>query len=142
MTRPRSHGPLSLLAALSCVLAAGAATAAEPAPAPAQPAAAPATQAQAQARYVVRDAQTGLLRAPTEEELSAMLAREQGVARTAAAPRTTVVRKYPGGMRGAVLGAEHLVTIQAQRRADGTVDINHTDPALAHPAPAKQLPTE
>jgi hypothetical protein len=138
MTRPRSPGPVSLLAALSCVLAASAA-AAEPAQAPAQPTAA--AQAQAQARYVVRDAQTGLLRAPTEEELSAMLAREKPLAR-AAAPRATVVRKYPGGMRGAVLGAEHLVTLQAQRRADGTVDINHTDPAQAHPASGPQLPTE
>ena len=55
MTRPRVHGPVALLTVFSCVLAAGAATAAEPAQAPAQPAAA----AQAQARYVVRDAQTG-----------------------------------------------------------------------------------
>lgn len=148
MTRPRSRDPVSLLTALSCVLAAGAATAAEPAQAPAQPAAAaqaatqaPA-QAQAQARYVVRDAQTGLLRAPSEEELSAMLAREKSMARTAVAPRATVVRKYPGGMRGAVLGPEHLISIQAQRRADGSVDVSHTDPAHAHPAPAQQLPTE
>ena len=149
MTRPRFPGPVSLCIVLPCVLAAGAAIAAEPTQAPTQPA--PATQAQAQARYVVRDAQTGLLRAPTEEELSAMLAREQSAAsvareqpgaRTAVAPRSTVVRKYPGGMRGAVLGAEHLVTLQAQRRGDGTVDISHTDPALAHPAPATQLPTE
>lgn len=138
MTRPRSRDPVSLLTALSCVLAAGAATAAEPAQAPAQPAAA----AQAQSRYVVRDAQTGLLRAPNEEELSAMLAREKATARTASVPRATVVRKYPGGMRGAVLGPEHLVAIQAQRRADGTVDISHADPAQAHPAPAQQLPTE
>ena len=138
MTRPRVHGPVALLTVFSCVLAAGAATAAEPAQAPAQPAAA----AQAQARYVVRDAQTGQLRAPTEEELSAMLAREKATARTAAVPRATVVRKYPDGMRGAVLGPEHLVSLQAQRRADGTVDISHTDPVHAHPAPAQQLPTE
>lgn len=138
MTRPRVHGPVALLTAFSCVLAAGAATAAEPAQAPAQPAAA----AQAQARYVVRDAQTGQLRAPNEDELSAMQEREKAVARTAAVPRATVVRKYPGGMRGAVLGPEHLVSLKAQRRADGTVDISHTDPAHAHPAPAQQLPTE
>ncbi len=142
MTRPRFPGPVSLCIALPCVLAAGAAIAAEPTQAPPQPAPATQAQAQSQSRYVVRDAQTGLLRAPTEEELSAMLAREQSVARTAVAPRATVVRKYPGGMRGAVLGAEHLVTLQAQRRGDGTVDISHTDPALAHPAPATQLPTE
>ena len=91
---------------------------------------------------MVRDAQTGQLRAPTEEELSAMLAREKATARTAAVPRATVVRKYPDGMRGAVLGPEHLVSLQAQRRADGTVDISHTDPVHAHPAPAQQLPTE
>lgn len=139
MTRPRLHGPVALLTALSGVLAAGAAIAAEPAAqAPAQPAAA----AQAQARVVVRDAQTGLLRAPNEEELIAMQAREKAMARTAAAPKTTVVRKYSGGMRGAVLGTEHLVSIQAQRRADGTVDVSHADPRQAHPAPAQQLPTE
>lgn len=140
MTRPRFHDPVSLLTALSCVLAAGAAIAAEPAQAPAQPATV--KQAQAQARYVVRDAQTGLLRAPTEEELSAMQAREKAVAATATARRATVVRKYPDGMRGAVLGPEHLISIQARRRADGSVDVSHTDPAHAHPAPAQQLPTE
>lgn len=140
MTRPRLHGPVALLTALSGVLAAGAAIAAESAAqAPAQPAAA----AQAQARVVVRDAQTGLLRAPNEEELIAMQAREKAMARTAAVPKaTTMVRKYPGGMRGAVLGTEHLVSIQAQRRADGTVDVSHADPRQAHPAPAQQLPTE
>ena len=130
----RLHGPLAALTALSCVLATGMACAAEPA---AQPG--PATQAQA--RYVVRDAQTGQLRAPTDEELSAMLAREKTTARMAA-PKATVVRQHPGGMRSAVLGTEHLVTLQAQRRADGTVDVSHTDATQAHPAQSQPLPTE
>jgi hypothetical protein len=142
----RRPGPTALLSALSCVLASGAACAAEPAapsaaPSATPPAAQPATAAQAQARYVVRDAQTGRLRAPTDEELSAMLARENTASRMAA-PRATVVQKHPGGMRSAVLGTEHLVTIQAQRRANGTLDVSHTDARQAHPAQPQPLPTE
>jgi hypothetical protein len=134
----RRPGPKALLTALSCALATGMACAAEPA---APPAAQPATAAQAQARYVVRDAQTGQLRAPTDEELSAMLARQNTASRMAA-PRATVVQKHPGGMRSAVLGTEHLVTIQAQRRANGTLDVSHTDATQAHPARPQPLPTE
>ncbi len=138
----RRPGPKALLTALSCVLATGVAGAAEPAaPTATPPAAQPATAAQAQARYVVRDAQTGRLRAPTDEELSAMLARENTASRMAA-PRATVVQKHPGGMRSAVLGTEHLVTIQAQRRANGTLDVSHTDARQAHPAQPQPLPTE
>jgi hypothetical protein len=53
-----------------------------------------------------------------------------------------VVREYPNGMRGAVLGPEYLLTLKAQRRADGTVEVTHDKPGHDHAAPNAKLPTE
>jgi hypothetical protein len=99
---------------------------------------------------VVRDKETGKLRAPSHDELKAMLAAEKaarkarGEPETAAEAKPVEVREYASGMRAAVLGPEFLVTVEAHRDADGNLVVRHTDPAEEHsvkPAEA-ELPTE
>ena len=142
----RSSRTSATLAALALAASAGAVTAADT-PAPntqAQPAAA----AQAESRRAVRDKATGKLRAPTSEEAEAMRASESAAraARGAAEPgaKTGPLRvvQHGGGMRSAVLGAEYLVTLKAQRRADGSLDISHNQPGLEHPVTRDVRPTE
>ena len=86
--------------------------------------------------------------APTQEELRVMLEDERaarkarGQPEPSATPTPIAVRQHPSGMRSAVLGRDFLISIQAQRRTDGTVEISHTDPAHEHPTAKSQRPTE
>jgi hypothetical protein len=97
----------------------------------------------APAKRVVRDKKTGKLRAPSEDELKEMIAAENAARATQIKTRPPlVVREYPNGMRGAVLGPEYLLTLKAQRRADGTVEVSHDKAGHNHAAPNAQLPTE
>lgn len=144
----RSSRTSATLAALALAASAGAAIAAD-APV-SDPQAQPSTEiaTQADSRRVVRDKVSGKLRAPTTEEAAAMRASERG-ARSArglagAGARNGPVRvvQHGGGMRSAVLGTEYLVTLKAQRRADGSLDITHNQPGLEHPASRDVRPTE
>jgi hypothetical protein len=137
----------TLIAALALTASAGVVSAADDTAASTQ-AQPDAAAAQAQARRAVRDKETGKLRAPTQEELKVMLEEERaarkasGQPEPSARPTPIAVRQHPNGMRSAVLGPDFLVTIQAQRRSDGTVETSHTDPALEHPTAKSQRPTE
>jgi hypothetical protein len=98
---------------------------------------------------VVRDAQTGELRAPNSDELRAMQAQEKAekAARKArgeesAMPEETVVRVHANGMKSALLGEDQLVQVVATRDADGKLVVSHANPADEHVAPATELPTE
>ena len=136
----------TLIAALALTASAGAVSAADDTAASTQ--AQPDAAAQAQARRAVRDKETGKLRAPTQEELKVMLEDERAARRARGQPEPSaertpiVVRQHPSGMRSAVLGRDFLITIQAQRRTDGKVEISHTDPAHEHPTAKSQHPTE
>jgi hypothetical protein len=142
----RSSRTSAALAALALAASAGAATAADAPVSDTQAQAAAAVQADG--RRAVRDKVTGKLRAPTAEEAEAMRAGEGAAraARGAAEPgaKTGPVRvvQHSGGMRSAVLGTEYLVTLKAQRRADGSLDITHNQPGLEHPASRDVRPTE
>jgi hypothetical protein len=97
----------------------------------------------ASAKRVVRDKHTGKLRAPSEDELQEMIAGENAARATQIKTRAPlVVRQYPNGMRGAVLGPEYLLSLKAQRRSDGTVEVSHDKPGHDHAAPTAKLPTE
>lgn len=136
----------TLIAALALAASAGAVSAADDTAASTR--AQPDAAAQTQARRAVRDKETGKLRAPTQEELKVMLEDERaarkarGQPEPSATPTPIAVRQHPSGMRSAVLGRDFLISIQAQRRTDGTVEISHTDPAHEHPTAKSQRPTE
>ena len=142
----RSSRTSATLAALALVASAGAATAADAPVSDTQ--AEPVAAAQADGRRAVRDKVTGKLRAPTSEEAEAMQASERAArtARGVSEPgaRTGPVRvvQHGGGMRSAVLSAEYLVTLKAQRRADGSLAITHNQPGLEHPVSHDVRPTE
>lgn len=131
-------------AVIAAILSMSAATAAEPVQsdrpaspgADARPAVAAAT---APSRRMVRDQETGRLRAATVQEMAEMdaAARADRVARGLPAEepaKAVVVRQHPNGMRSATLGPEHMVTLRGQRGADGRIVQLHDDPAHAHPA--------
>ncbi len=91
-----------------------------------------------QGRRAVRDTVTGKLRAPSEDELKAMIESERA-ARTARGQSATagpvapmIVRQHAGGMRSAVLGPEYLSTLKAERQSDGKLVIRHANPAHEH----------
>lgn len=89
----------------------------------------------------VRDQATGKLRRATAEEAAALAAAERAerVAKGLPDPQVdapVVVRVHPNGMTSAVLGTEHLVTVQARRGADGRLLRSHTHPSLEHPTAA------
>jgi hypothetical protein len=132
----RSSRTSATLAALALAASAGAATAADT----------PVSDTQAQP--AARDKVTGKLRAPTAEEAEAMRAGERGAraARGVAEPgaKTGPLRvvQHGGGMRSAVLGTEYLVTLKAQRQADGSLAITHNQPGLEHPVSRDLRPTE
>jgi hypothetical protein len=65
-----------------------------------------------------------------------------GKAPAARAAQASTVRVYPGGMRGAVVGAERLVTLKGDRGSDGSLKVTHSHSDHAQPAAASQLPTE
>ena len=142
----RSSRTSAMLAALALAASAGAATAADTPVSDTQAQAAAATQADS--RRAVRDKVTGQLRAPTSEEAEAMRASERagraasGVAEPGARSGPMRVVQHSGGMRSAVLGTEYLVTLKAQRRADGSLDITHNQPGLDHPVSSDVRPTE
>lgn len=102
--------------------------------------------AHGQALRVVRDRDTGKLRAPTPEEMPDLLAAERAERKARGLPEPTstptVIRYHASGMRSAVLGPEHLVTIKAQRDASGKLVITHGNPAQEHSAAPSQRPTE
>ena len=142
----RSSRTSATLAALALAASAGAATAADTPVSDTQAQAAAATQADS--RRAVRDKVTGQLRAPTSEEAEAMRASERagraasGVAEPGARSGPMRVVQHSGGMRSAVLGTEYLVTLKAQRRADGSLAITHNQPGLDHPVSSDVRPTE
>lgn len=91
---------------------------------------------------VVRDKETGKLRAPTAEEAKAMAAAERAE-RKASGERPVVVRQHPGGMKSAVLPPEYLSTLKGERQPDGRLKMRHADPADEHASQAPhQLPTK
>lgn len=109
----------------------------------------PGAGAWADGMRVVRDAQTGELRAPNSDELRAMQAQEKAekAARKArgeesAMPEETVVRVHANGMKSATLGEEHLVQVVATRDETDKVVVQHSNPAHEHVQPAAALPTE
>jgi hypothetical protein len=53
-----------------------------------------------------------------------------------------VVRQHSNGMRSAVLGPDYLMTLRAERRADGKLVVVHAKPGSAEPAAPSQHPTE
>ena len=142
----RSSRTSATLAALALAASAGAATAADAIVSDTQ--VEPAAAAQPDSRRAVRDKVTGKLRAPTSEEAEAMRASERGTraARGVAEPGSKSgplrVVQHAGGMRSAVLGTEYLVTLKAQRRSDGSLDITHNQPGLDHPVSRDVRPTE
>jgi hypothetical protein len=106
-------------------------------------------QASMDAMRVVRDKQTGQLRAPNSEELKQMLDAEKADRKARGQPEPSAdsqpvqVRTYASGMRAAVLGPEFLVSLEAHRDADGNLAVRHADPAEEHiTAPNTALPTE
>lgn len=138
----RSSRTSATLAALALAASASAATAADTPVSDTQ--AQPAAAAQADSRRAVRDKVTGKLRAPTSEEAEAMRAGRtaRGVAEPGAKSGPMRVVQHGGGMRSAVLGTEYLVTLKAQRRADGSLAITHNQPGLDHPVSRDVRPTE
>lgn len=114
--------------------------------------AAPAVMAQ-DAQRVVRDAETGQLRAPTVEEANAMSARAARAASTLrVAPATPLVKYHRSGATGARLTNEHLSHSVVSRNADGSLSeqcvtgAEAADAAVKSPAQpqrsAVELPTE
>lgn len=102
-----------------------------------------------EAMRVVRDKDTGQLRAPDSAELKQMLDAEKaqrkarGEAEPSADPQPVQVRTYSSGMKAAVLGPEFLVSLEARRDADGNLVVTHSRPEYdAHAEPASELPTE
>jgi hypothetical protein len=107
------------------------------------------TQASMDAMRVVRDKDSGALRAPNSEELRAMMEAEKAdrAARRALGekrllPEQVIVRTFASGMKSAQLSEEYLVNVVATRDADGKLVVSHANPADEHVAPAHELPTE
>ncbi|KFI06482.1 hypothetical protein JN27_16090 [Massilia sp. BSC265] len=74
-----------------------------------------------QGMVVVRDADTGELRAPTPDEARALHPRTNASAAGAAAPAPKLVTG-PGGRRSVQLGERHMVYSVVTRGADGKLD--------------------
>jgi hypothetical protein len=126
------------LALLGLALGAAHAGEATPAASTASPQATPqaAGDAAAQGRRAVRDKDTGKFRAPTMEELEAEKAerKARGLPEPTAKAAPLALRQHPNGMRSAVLGPEYLVTLKAERGADGRLIVRHANPAHEHQA--------
>lgn len=94
---------------------------------------------------VVRDAQTGQLRAPTAAEAAALHS-QAGMARKAPAQRVESVG--PAGSRKVQLGKSALVYDVVTRDADGKLaeqcvgDASAAHAAMNHPTPAKEIKHE
>lgn len=79
---------------------------------------APAQAGSQQGMVVVRDADTGALRAPTPAEAAALRPRASAPATAAAAPAPKML-VGPGGRRSVQLGERHMVYSVVTRDADG-----------------------
>lgn len=94
-----------------------------------------------QGMVVVRDAETGKLRAPTPLEARALQPRPSASAAAAAATPPKIV-VGPGGRRSVRLGERHMVYSVVTRDSDGKLagqcvhGTHAVDGALAKPAPA------
>ena len=102
---------------------------------------------EAQAMRAVRDKVTGKLRAPTADELEAMHANERAARKARGLPETAEpaplrLQLHANGMRSAVLGADYLVTLKGERRADGSVRRFHPHGDHEHSVDRDNRPTE
>lgn len=106
------------------------------------PAASPAGESQA--LRAVRDKTTGKLRAPTADEREAMEATERAArqARGVTEPAPLRIQWHANGMRSAVLGADYLITLKGERRADGSVRRFHPQGDHEHSVAQDSRPTE
>ncbi len=79
---------------------------------------------QAEALTVVKDAQTGKLRAPTAEEVATLKAQAPAARNTArvAAPGFVLNKAHRSGIRGFRLTDESMSTSVAVRKADGSIE--------------------
>ena len=83
---------------------------------------------------VVRDAETGKLRAPTAAEISALQLRAaRSTSARAGTPAATQQKFHASGARGVRLTDEFMSQSVAVRRADGSIDAScvHTQDAVA-----------
>jgi hypothetical protein len=94
---------------------------------------------------VIRDAATGLLRAPTAEEAAALqqipsaakFGRSADSLGAPSSPATPMSKAHSSGARGARLTDEMATYSVAVRRADGTLEIEHVDGKAAATAAVK-----
>jgi hypothetical protein len=105
--------------------------------------------AASEAMRVVRDKETGQLRAPNNDELKQMLAAEKAARKAKGLPESSgeiqavEVRTHANGMKSAQLGPEFLVSLEARRDAEGNLVVTHAQPGYdVHAAPANEQPTE
>ncbi|MFC0252584.1 post-PEP-CTERM-1 domain-containing protein [Massilia consociata] len=93
-----------------------------------------------QGMVVVRDAQTGELRAPTATEMRALQPRASATAAPAAAPKMVT---GPDGRRSVRLGERHMVYSVVTRGSDGKLTdqcvhgVHAAEQAVKQPAPTK-----
>ncbi|HEY9238043.1 MAG TPA: hypothetical protein VIP10_04305 [Burkholderiaceae bacterium] len=110
--------------------------------------AAPAAESTAQSLRVVRDKETGKLRAPNQEEFKELLEAERAArkARGQAEPSETktpvAIRQHANGMKSALLGPDFFATLKAERAPDGRLITKHADAAHDHAHAPSKLPTE
>jgi len=91
----------------------------------------------------VRDKKTGKLRSPNPAELRKMAEEEAASAGTTAAEASEpVVTYHANGMRSAVLGREHLMSLEAKRNADGTIEMSHSNAEEADDAKLKDTESD
>jgi hypothetical protein len=101
------------------------------------------------AMRAVRDKETGQLRAPTQDEMKELQQAERENRKARGLPEEPSseplpVRVHANGMKSVVLGEDQLVSVVAERDADGKLVVRHANPADEHaaqPAP-EQRPTE
>lgn len=85
---------------------------------------------------VVRDPETGTLRAPTPEEQRALVAKEK--AEKQVGPADVALRTLRDGTRAATLPMSYLTSITVTRDADGKLVFTHSDPALDAPSTQRE----
>ncbi|MGB3427250.1 MAG: hypothetical protein WBA53_03655, partial [Burkholderiaceae bacterium] len=101
----------------------------------------------AQAVRVVRDKETGKLRAPTADELESMESQERAARKArglpeVADPKSLKITRHANGMRSAKLGPEFLMTLRGERQSDGAVRRFHPDGTEHDPVARALRPTE
>lgn len=87
--------------------------------------------------YVVRDVESGKLRAPTPSEFKAL----EASAAKPGKPKPVVVQVAPNGMKSVRLPAEYLISAEATRDGSGRLVTRHAQTSMEHGASAA-LPTE